>query len=321
MADLVAAVTFLIASVVFLALWLSFSKDTKQEVVRQRIESVRQAEQRGAISADLTFVRDEMYSSVPLVHRWMLLLPWSSRLQKAMAQAGLKMKPGKVLLLSIVLGLGTYLIVGRLSQFLLAMLGGIIAGALPIAVVVWKRHRRLRQFEERFPEALDMMVRAVRAGHAFTAAMEMVAQESPEPLAGEFSKSYEEQNFGLPFRDVLLNLTERVPLMDVRFFATALLVQKETGGNLAEILEELSRVVRERFRIYREVQVKTALGRLTAAILIALPIALLIVLNVLDPVYERVLFTDPMGPTILAVAVTLQIVGALIIWRIVDIEV
>ena len=133
-----------------------------------------------------------------------------------------------------------------------------------------------------------MLGRAVRAGHAFTTGLEMVSKESPEPIAGEFRKTFEEQNFGLPLRDALINMTERVPLVDVRFFVTALLVQKETGGNLAEILDELARVIRDRFRIYREVQMKTAQGRLTATILIAMPMAMMLMSGIAQPdLYAR----------------------------------
>jgi tight adherence protein B len=193
--------------------------------------------------------------------------------------------------------------------------------ATPFGVISFKRRRRLRRFEERFPEALDLLGRAVRAGHAFTTGMEMIAKESPEPIAFEFRKTFEEQNFGLPLRDALLNMTERVPLVDVRFFVTALLVQKETGGNLAEILDNLARVIRDRFRIYREVRTKTAQGRLTAMILIALPPVMMGVLGVINPSYLRVLFEDPKGPTVLAIAGTLQLIGSAIIWKIIHIEV
>jgi tight adherence protein B len=149
----------------------------------------------------------------------------------------------------------------------------------------------------------------------------MIAKESAEPIGGEFRATFEEQNFGLPVRDALLNMIERVPLVDVRFFVTALLVQKETGGNLAEILDGLARVVRDRFRIYREVRVRTAQGRLTAGILIALPIFMLCVLTVLNPTYIRVLFEDPKGPMILATAGIMQVIGSLLIWKIIHIEV
>ncbi len=161
----------------------------------------------------------------------------------------------------------------------------------------------------------------MRAGHAFTTGLEMIAKESAEPIASEFRTTFEEQNFGLPLRDAVLNMTERVPLIDVRFFVTALLIQKETGGNLAEILDGLARVIRERFRIYREVRVRTAQGRLTAGILIALPIFMVIALSILNPNYMKILFEDPSGPIILIVAACMQLFGSMLLWKIIHIEV
>lgn len=149
----------------------------------------------------------------------------------------------------------------------------------------------------------------------------MVSKEAPEPVAGEFRTTFEEQNFGLPLRDALSNMASRVPLVDVRFFVTALLIQKDTGGNLAELLDELARLIRERFRIHREVQIKTAQGRLTAIILIALPIAMLLAMKFLNPTYVQVLFDDPLGVKLLAGAAVLQVIGSAVLWRIVQIEV
>src|SRR6201996_1819358 len=142
----------------------------------------------------------------------------------------------------------------------------------------------------------------------------MIAKESPEPIASEFRTTFEEQNFGLPLRDALLNMTERIPLVDVRFFVTALLIQKETGGNLAEILDGLARVIRDRFRIYREVSVRTAQGSLTAVILIAFPVFMMIVLMVMNPTYIGVLFHDPKGVLALTVAGIMQVIGSMVIW-------
>jgi len=238
-----------------------------------------------------------------------------------------------------VLGLSAALLSGRFfSNLWIQLAFGLGLAGLPFAFLVWKRGRRLRQFEEHFPEALDLLGRAVRAGHAFTTGLEMIAKECSEPIASEFRSTFEEQNFGLPMRDALLNLTERIPLVDVRFFVTAVLVQKETGGNLAEILDGLARVVRDRFRIYRDVRVRTAQGRLTAGILIALPIFMLCVLSVMNPAYVGVLLSDPAdvitvriaehmvigveeGPLFLGIAATMQIIGSAILWKIIHIEV
>jgi len=323
MALTVALLTFLAAAILLAVIWLFVSRDKGFEIVRHRMEAVRKAERRGEVSLDLKLIRDELYSSVPLLHRLLLRLSWSGKLQNYMVQAGMDMRPAKLILWSAVAGVSTCLLFARIFNFytIVALAMGIIVAMVPMSVVMFKRLRRLRQFEERFPETLDLLGRAVRAGHAFTTGLEMVAKESLEPLASEFRKTFEEQNFGLPLRDALINMTERVPLVDVRFFVTALMIQKETGGNLAEILDELARLIRDRFRIYREVQVKTAQGRLTAIILICLPPAMMLVLEFLNPSYLQMLFDDPMGHTMLGVAVALQILGSFILWKIVHIEV
>jgi tight adherence protein B len=322
MGVLIAILTFLVVVVGFLGIWVFASAGGDQEQIRKRMSSVHKAERRGDVGLGLKLVRDEMMSGVPWLHQMMMKWSWSTKLQDFVMQAGMTLKPAKLLMICAIVGLGSYLGAGYfLPHFYYTLPVGIIAALLPIAFVAFKRSRRLHKFEELFPEALDLLGRAVRAGHAFTTGLEMISKECAEPLAGEFRTAFEEQNFGLPLRDALLNLTERVPLIDVRFFVTALLIQKETGGNLAEILDGLARVIRDRFRIYREVQVRTAQGRLTAAILIALPIMMLIILSVLNPKYVGVLFTDPKGPVVLAIAAIMQVIGSAILWKIIHFEV
>ncbi len=322
MALLLSILTFLIVVAIIALLWMFVGTDANQEVVRRRMESVRKAEQRGNVSLSLKLVRDEMLSSVPALHRLLMKWTWSSRLRDFVAQAGMKTKPAKLLMTSAVIGLGSYLIT-KMSypQFPVALLAAVIAAIIPFSVVAFRRRRRLRKFEEHFPEALDLLGRAVRAGHAFTTGLEMIAKESSEPVAGEFRATFEEQNFGLPLRDALLNMTERVPMVDVRFFVTALLIQKETGGNLAEILDGLARVIRDRFRIHREVKTRTAQGRLTAGILISLPPLMMLMLEIINPHYMHILFDDPAGPMVLAVAVTMQLIGSALLWKIIHFEV
>jgi tight adherence protein B len=323
MAPLLALLTFAIVCGIVLALWMLASGDDRRDVVRRRIDAVRKADTRGGdTSQDLFLMRDEMLSSVPLLHRMMTQFSWSARLKETIEQAGMSIRPAKVILISGVLGFATFIIAARAVHRLApAALAGVLLALVPYSYIAFRRTRRMRQFEQRFPEALDLLGRAVRAGHAFTTGLEMISMESSEPVASEFRKTFEEQNFGLPLREVLMNLTERVPLMDVRFFVTALLVQKETGGNLAEILDELSRVIRERFRIYREVQVRTAQGRLTALILIAMPPSMMVLLGLMNPAYIRILFTDPIGPTLLTFAAAMQVLGSIIIWKIIHIQV
>jgi tight adherence protein B len=322
MGALIAILTFLVVVVGFLGIWVFASAGGDQEQIRKRMSSVHKAERRGDVGLGLKLVRDEMMSGVPWLHQMMMKWSWSTKLQDFAMQAGMTLKPAKLLMICAIVGLGSYIGAGYfLPHFYYSFPIGIIAALLPIAFVAFKRSRRLHKFEELFPEALDLLGRAVRAGHAFTTGLEMISKECAEPLAGEFRTAFEEQNFGLPLRDALLNLTERVPLIDVRFFVTALLIQKETGGNLAEILDGLARVIRDRFRIYREVQVRTAQGRLTAGILIALPIMMLLILSALNPKYVGVLFTDPKGPIVLAVAAIMQVIGSAILWKIIHFEV
>jgi tight adherence protein B len=322
MGALIAILTFLVVVVLILGIWVFASGEGAQEQVRKRMSAVHKAEKRGDVNIGLKLVRDEMMSSVPWMHRLMMQWSWSSKLQDYVVQSGLTMKPAKLILISAVAGLGSYLIASYfIAHFYASLPIGIIAAVIPFAVVAVLRSRRLHKFEEHFPEALDLLGRAVRAGHAFTTGLEMISKECPEPLGGEFRTTFEEQNFGLPLRDALLNMTERVPIIDVRFFVTALLIQKETGGNLAEILDGLARVIRDRFRIYREVRVRTAQGRLTAGILIALPIFMMLILSVLNPHYIGVLFTDPKGPMVLITAGVMQLIGSAILWKIIHFEV
>jgi len=263
-----------------------------------------------------------MLSAMPVLNRILLQWSWVGNLQQFIYQAGLTVRPARILLLSGVIGLATYIIAGYIyGQTIIALFAGLVLAGIPLAVIALMRRRRLRSFEEHFPEALDLLGRAVRAGHAFTTGLELIATECTAPISTEFRTTFEEQNLGLPLRDSLLNLTERVPLVDVRMFVTALLIQKETGGNLAEILDELARVIRERFQIYREVNIKTAQGKLTAAILIAMPLIMMAVLGAVNPAYIRILFNDPLGRIALIGAAGLQLLGSLLLWKIVHIEV
>ena len=167
----------------------------------------------------------------------------------------------------------------------------------------------MRTFEEEFPEALDLHLARAQGGHAFATGLKMVADEMAEPVGPEFRKTFDEQNFGLPLKDALDNLTQRVPIIDVRFFATAVLIQRETGGNLSEILENLAHVVRERFKILRQVRVYTAHGRMTGYVLLALPAVLCIALAFINPDHMNLLFRERMGQMLLMTAVVMQTIG------------
>jgi tight adherence protein B len=184
-----------------------------------------------------------------------------------------------------------------------------------------RRGARMRAFEEMFPEALDLLSRALRAGHAFQSALGMVGEELREPVGPEFKKTFDQQNFGLPLKDALHQMTERVPILDVRFFVTAVMIQRETGGNLSEILDNLAHVVRERFKIRRQVRVHTAHGRFTAFVLLSLPAALAIALWTINPDHMRVLFEERLGQMMLIAVIIMQTIGFFWIRKVIKIEV
>lgn len=323
MALVLAGLTFLIIIlVVGGVLVVSAAGTAPDKVVAKRLDAIERSAKRGSESLELKVVRDELLSDVPALHRMLLKWKWADRLRNFIGQAGMKVKPGRLILLSAILAVAAFLIGTRMmDNSLIGLLFVPVGGLIPIGFVAFKRRGRLKAFEKIFPEAIDLLGRAVRAGHSFSTGLEMITTELPEPVAGEFRTTFEEQNFGLPLRDALLNLSERIPLIDVRFFVTAVLIQKDTGGNLAEILDNLAHVVRERFRILGEVKIKTAQGRLTAAILISLPPIMGLVLRFLNPSYMKPLFTDPIGPWIIALAAFLQVVGSLMLWKIVNIDV
>jgi tight adherence protein B len=323
MALTLAALTFLIIVLIIGGVFFASTGTTAPDkIVAKRLDAIERSAKRGTESLELNVVRDELLSDVPAIHRILLKWKWSDKLRNFIGQAGMKVKPGRLILLSFVVALVAFLVAHQMTANLLLSVLAIPVGILiPFGVVYFKRKSRLKAFEKIFPEAIDLLGRAVRAGHSFSTGLEMITTELPEPVSGEFRTTFEEQNFGLPLRDALLNLSERVPLIDVRFFVTAVLIQKETGGNLAEILDNLAHVVRERFRILGEVRIKTAQGRMTAAILIALPPIMGLVLRVLNPNYMRPLFHDPMGPYIIGLAVFLQLVGSFMLWKIVNIDV
>jgi tight adherence protein B len=245
-----------------------------------------------------------------------------SWLANLIEQSGVAIDAGTVITMSLGVGAALGLLTLLFSHLWLAAFAAALVGlTLPVAWLKIKRTRRMRQFEEQFPEGLDLLSRAIRAGHAFQSAMGMVADELPAPVGVEFKKSFEQQNYGLPLKDALNGLSERMPMMDVRFFVTAVAIQRETGGNLAEILDNLAHVVRERFKILRQVRVHTAHGRFTGYVLLGLPAALAVALMFISPEHMRTLFTVKMGQTMVMGAIVMQTIGFIWIRQVIKIEV
>jgi tight adherence protein B len=241
--------------------------------------------------------------------------------QRLIEQADSRMSVGLLLVMTGTAALAGYLVVSLFAPFhaLAVLVGGIFAMG-PCLYLRWKRSRRLLQFEEKFPEAIELIARALRAGHAFTTGLSMVADEIPAPVGSEFRLLYDRQNFGMPLPEALRGFAQRIPLLDARFFATAVLTQREAGGNLSEVLDNLARVVRERFKVKRQVRVVSAHARITGWVLVALPPATAVGFMFIVPDTIKLLVTDPIGVRMVAVAIFLQVTGGLIVKKLVNIE-
>jgi tight adherence protein B len=242
-------------------------------------------------------------------------------LERLIEQADSRMSVGLALAMTGTAALAGYLLVTLFVPFraIAVLVGGIFAMG-PFLYLRWKRSRRMLQFEEKFPEAIELIARALRAGHAFTTGLSMVAEEIPAPVGSEFRLLYERQNFGMPLSEALRGFAQRMPLLDARFFATAVLTQREAGGNLSEVLDNLGRVVRERFKVKRQIRVISAHARITGWVLVALPPATAVAFFILVPDTIKLLITDPMGVKMVAVAAFLQVTGGLIVRKLVNIE-
>jgi tight adherence protein B len=267
-----------------------------------------------------SFIRESKAGPLPALDK--AFSGKNSSLARLIEQSGVVVAPSTIVLASMMIALACSVI--ALAFFKQPFLWPLAAAAGAMMPWLWLRHRRssrLKRFEEQFPEALDLLSRAIRAGHAFQTAMGMCADELPAPVGAEFKKSFDQQNFGLPLKDTLYEMTERVPILDVKFFVTAVLIQRETGGNLAEILDNLAHVVRERFKILRQVRVHTAHGRFTGYVLLALPAALGVALSFINPEHMDLLFREPMGQAMILGAIVMQTIGYIWIRKVIKIEV
>src|SRR5579872_2415312 len=315
------AVFAVVAAVAFGAFSFIDQRNARARLIKERLANERKAPELAA-EEELALLRDEQLSEIPVLDTLLRRSARVSDLQKMLSQAGMEQRAGNFLGLSAVAGVGAcivaYLFSNRVEVAWFALLIGFI---LPYFYVSIRRKKRFDKFEELFPEAIDTLARAVRAGHAFTTALEMITSEIAEPIAGEFRQLYEEQKFGMPVPDALMNLPDRVPLPHVKSFVTAVMLQRETGGNLAEILDNLSYVIRERFKIQRQVRVYTAQGRLTMALLMGMPPIIVTVMTILNPSFIHPLFADPIGHTLLVLGITLQTIGYFVIRKIIRIQV
>jgi tight adherence protein B len=310
----------LLLIVSFVVLLYLLRPTTTETAVQQHLENI--GENRSVEGDGTTILRRQALSAVPWLDEFLRGMPGSAEVARLIRQAGHSWQVSSLFLLSLVVTVGVALLASlAVPSIVLSIILGIGAGSLPYVFLLIARERRFRKCDAQVPEAVDLMARGLRAGHAVPAVLEMVGKEIAEPLAGEFRIVHEEQNLGLPLRDAMLNLVDRVPRDDMRFVTTAILLQKETGGNLAVILDKTAALARERSRLYGQLRIYTAQGRITGLILCVAPFVMCGILSLLSWKMERLLFTTPAGLKAIYIGAAMMVVGILLIRKIIDIKV
>jgi tight adherence protein B len=309
----------LVATLVIGTYWLFVLRpeQRREDVVRRRAGAGRTSSRMPRL-----FKPGQPGNRVPVLDRLIEAAgSLAAPLQRLLSQSATSMNVATFVVITAVCALGASIAALVLTHLILVAVAAALVGAgVPYQIVKRKRDVRIRKFEEQFPEAVDLIARALRAGHAFPAGLSMVAEEMPAPVGQEFRTLYDQQNYGLPLPDALRSFAARIPLLDARFFVTAVLTQRESGGNLAEVLDNLAAVIRERFRVKRQVRVISAHGRITGWVLVALPPSLAVAFMVIGPEQIGKLTGTSMGHMMIYTAIGLQIIGTLIIRRIVRIE-
>jgi tight adherence protein B len=320
MIGIVAVLVFAAVFAAGLGIFFVFLERRKLKV-RKRLEDMSRLGLSDA-SGEASILRDETLSTMPAFDRLLRKLSIATRARGLLMQADVKMRVGTFFLLTLGLGIlgGTIVAMGSTLWWTFPI-GALLVGSIPYFVIYRKKEIRKRTFERQFPDALDLMTGALRSGMAFTAALQVVAEECPDPVSNEFRIVFEETRLGMSLRDSLTDLTKRIDSTELRLFVTAVLIQKETGGNLAEILEGTAYVIRDRFRILGDVRTITAQARLSGLILTGLPLAMTGALLVIVPDYLKTLLKDPVGPYLVGSAAFMQLLGFFLIRRIVNIKV
>lgn len=314
-------VLFLVLLVITFSVVFFMTKPTKQETdLWKRLARIDEPSPSQAINPDI--LKRNVLSRLPILNAILQRVKLAADIDALIKQANSKWTVGGCLIGAVL----AFTVVGVLSaawfhSVPLGIVLGLMAANWPYVFLLVKRKSRMDRFAAILPDAIDLMARALRAGHALTAAIEMVAREIPNPVGSEFRRVFEEQNFGLPIREALLNLARRVPVPDLQFLVTAMLVQRETGGNLAEVLDKAGAVIRERSRLLGQLRIYTAQGRMTGWILGLLPFILFVIMNFLNPSYSGSLIEDPLGRKAIWLGLGLMAIGAWSIRKIVDIKV
>jgi tight adherence protein B len=311
---------FSVVALLLIASGQSAAQKAKQVVAT--LESALATETPQAREKMVDLRKSTQLSDIPWLNQQLVHLQIAPLLQKLLKQADLKWTAGQLMSMCAVAFAGpAYLVYFKFPHLMMAFVVGLVTGSMPIIYVLFKRGRRFGAFEAGLPPALDLMVSALRAGHSLIAAMGLVARECSDPIGAEFKACFEEQNFGLELKTALDNLTNRVPLQDLRIVSTAILIQKESGGNLAEVLDKTAHVIRERFRLKRKIATHTAQGRLSGLVLTLLPVVTGIALTAVNPKMMSILWTTEVGIKLICTAIGMIFVGALIIRHLVNMDV
>jgi tight adherence protein B len=311
---------FLVAGLLMAASSAGASERTKQTL--ERLDAILATDVSRTKEELVNIRKEELLSAIPVLNRLLLRMEIAPKLRRLLYHADVKWTPGGLILIALTAWIvGSYLAYLKTGVAIFSMILGLVPAAAPFAYVLYKRAKRFEKFEADLPGALDLMVTGLRSGQSLISVIGLVSQEIADPIGREFRVCYDEQNYGLELRTALENLAVRAPLPDVRIIVTAILIQKESGGNLAEVLEKCAHVIRERFRLKREIRTKTAQGRLTGWILTFLPVALGILLYMVNPKGISLLWTHPLGVKMLYTACVMTLVGGLVIRKIIRIRV
>jgi len=312
---------FLAVVLLLEGLFMYWSESASPEVLRikRRLNVMAVGSHR---QSDATLLKERLLSLTPGVQRLLVMVPKIQQLDRLLLQSGSEQTVTR-LLTTCTLAAVAVMLIGVILSWSVAwtLLLAVLLAMLPVLRLFRMRSRRIQKIGAQLPEALDMIARALRAGHAFPAAIAMVGNEAQEPIASEFKITFDEINFGITTPTALLNLAARVPIPDLRYFVLAVMIQLETGGNLAELLTMLANLIRERFKLYGKITVLAAEGKLSAYILVALPFFLAVALQAINPGHLDVLFTDPVGIRLVLTSLIMMVVGSFLMWRIIDIHV
>jgi tight adherence protein B len=311
---------FALAAVLLYASGSGAAQQAKQ--VQATLDSALATESQQMRDQIVNLRKNEQLSAIPWINARLGKMELGSKLQTLIHQANLKWTAGTLLAMCAgCVALPAFIVHLKTGNTIISLLAGLVVGFMPIGFVLFKRSQRFGKFEKELPQACDLMVSALRAGQSLIAAMGMVSRECGDPLGGEFRTCFEEQNFGLELKTAIENLLHRVPLQDLRIVCTAILIQKESGGNLAEVLDKTAHVIRERFRLRREVSTRTAQGRMTGWVLTLLPVILAGALYMVNPDMMSLLWKRDIGIKLLYVASAMIVVGGLIIRKIVNLDI